>query len=195
MDYIFASMLKHYPELLRFITSYDICCQWSKNLSERLLELPPYLRNIINPQALSDMLFVIPKMHLFSHRRYCQRMFSFNLTPGTGDTDGEGVERTHSAMNPAGSATALMGPGCRQDHMDDQWGFWNWMKLVGMGMCSAGLQPSVCMLMACSRSITEEEAAQSHPGEEETKHSARAVLIQAGAVYRGLEGKNFGMGG
>jgi hypothetical protein len=36
MDYIFVSLSRHHhPRLFKFI-SYDICCQWSKHLKERL---------------------------------------------------------------------------------------------------------------------------------------------------------------
>jgi hypothetical protein len=44
MDYAVASAWKHFAGLMFFLLSYDIMCQWSKNLKERLLKLPPALR-------------------------------------------------------------------------------------------------------------------------------------------------------
>ncbi|KAJ7358297.1 hypothetical protein DFH08DRAFT_953471 [Mycena albidolilacea] len=44
MDYIVASAWHHLRDLLFFLLSYDIMCQWVKNLRERLLKLPPTLR-------------------------------------------------------------------------------------------------------------------------------------------------------
>ncbi|KAJ7024475.1 hypothetical protein C8F04DRAFT_1192393 [Mycena alexandri] len=44
MDYIFASILRHWDHRLKKVISYDIVCQWWKMLKERLLHLPPLLR-------------------------------------------------------------------------------------------------------------------------------------------------------
>lgn len=50
-----------------------------------------------------------------------------------GRTDGEGVEREWSHINPVALSTRLMGPGARCDTLDDHWGAWNWRKLVSLG--------------------------------------------------------------
>ncbi|KAJ7787930.1 hypothetical protein B0H14DRAFT_3095293 [Mycena olivaceomarginata] len=90
MDYILGSLLRHhYAELLKFF-SYDICCQWSKYLIERMKTMPPGIRlNLI----LSLLHFVIPKLHIYGHKLWCQLFFSLNYTPGAARTDGEGIEQ------------------------------------------------------------------------------------------------------
>ncbi|KAJ7669056.1 hypothetical protein B0H14DRAFT_3538816 [Mycena olivaceomarginata] len=42
MDYIVASAWRHLRDLLFFLLSYDIMCQWVKNLRERLLKSPAH---------------------------------------------------------------------------------------------------------------------------------------------------------
>ncbi|KAJ7736393.1 hypothetical protein B0H14DRAFT_3097541 [Mycena olivaceomarginata] len=130
MDYIFASLLRHHdPRLFKFI-SYDICCQWSKHLKERLTELPPHVRlNLV----LKICRFVIPKLHIYGHKLLCQLLYSLNYTPGAARTDGEGIERPWANIGPVATSTREMGPGARHDTLDDHWGHWNWQKLIGLG--------------------------------------------------------------
>ncbi|KAJ7197571.1 hypothetical protein GGX14DRAFT_574051 [Mycena pura] len=69
MDYIFASLLRHLDPRLRKILSYNIVCQWWKNLKERLLLLPPLMRlNFV----LELFRFVVLKMHIHRHTMACQ---------------------------------------------------------------------------------------------------------------------------
>ncbi|KAF7317468.1 hypothetical protein HMN09_00484000 [Mycena chlorophos] len=86
MDYIFASILRHLHRLLRIILSYDIACQWWKDLKACLLLLPPLVRLQL---ALEFIRVVVPKMHTPE----CQHKYSLNLVPGSGQTDAEGIER------------------------------------------------------------------------------------------------------
>ncbi|KAJ6514876.1 hypothetical protein C8R47DRAFT_961701 [Mycena vitilis] len=129
MDYIFGSILRHTDPRLRKIVSYDIVCQWWKNLVGRLRELPPLVRISI---ILKLFRFVIPKMHIHSHTLDCQVKFSLNLVPGSGQTDGEGIERPWSFIGGVSSATRVSGPGSRHDTLDDHWSFWNWLKTIGL---------------------------------------------------------------
>ncbi|KAJ7839976.1 hypothetical protein B0H14DRAFT_2360894, partial [Mycena olivaceomarginata] len=130
MDYIFASLLRHHhPGLFKFI-SYDICCQWSKHLQERLLKLPPSIRLDL---VLKICRFVIPKLHIYGHKLLCQLYFSLNYTPGSARTDGEGIERPWANIGPVATSTREMGPGARHDTLDDHWSHWNWQKLIGLG--------------------------------------------------------------
>lgn len=129
MDYIFASILSHHDPDLHKVISYDIACQWTKNLSDRLPELPVSIR----PTDIGSMEAVIPKLHVYSHNPPCPTDYSFNFLEGAGRTDGEGIERTHSNTGPVCASTKQMGPGYRHDAMDAHWMFWNWRKIVGMG--------------------------------------------------------------
>lgn len=122
-------MRHHHHGLLKFI-SYDICCQWSKNLAARLLKLPTMIRLEL---VLSLCRFLIPKLHIYGHKLFCQLMFSLNYTPGSARTDGEGIERPWANIGPVATSTREMGPGSRHDTLDDHWSHWNWQKLIGLG--------------------------------------------------------------
>ncbi|KAJ7190623.1 hypothetical protein GGX14DRAFT_579706 [Mycena pura] len=129
MDYIFGSILRHKDPRLRKIISYDIVCQWWKYLMERLATLPPLVRITI---ILKMFRFVIPKMHIHSHTMDCQTKFSLNLVPGSGQTDGEGIERPWSSIGAIATSTRVSGPGARHDTLDNHWNFWNWLKTIGL---------------------------------------------------------------
>jgi hypothetical protein len=130
MDYIFASTLQHLDLSLPLIVSYDIVCQWSKHLATRLKGLPDYVRPAL-PSI--PMKFVIPKLHLQGHILSCQEAYSFNFLQGSGQMDGEGVERPWASIGPMAASTKEMGPGARQETLSDHWSFWNWKKLTGFG--------------------------------------------------------------
>ncbi|KAF8208554.1 hypothetical protein K438DRAFT_1961156 [Mycena galopus ATCC 62051] len=130
MDYIVASAWQHFLLLLFILLSYDIMCQWYKNLRERLSKLPPGLRlNLV----LYFIKYVIPKLHILGHLRKCQESFSLSYTLGAAQADMEGIERIWSSSGQMGVSTREMGLGSRQDTLDDFWHFWNWNKVVGMG--------------------------------------------------------------
>ncbi|KAJ7486373.1 hypothetical protein B0H11DRAFT_1721594, partial [Mycena galericulata] len=63
----------------------------------------------------------------------CHGPYSFNYTKGVGRTDGEGVERNWSWLNWAARSISVMGPGAREDTIDDLCGFSNWKKTVDFG--------------------------------------------------------------
>ncbi|KAJ3833337.1 hypothetical protein F5878DRAFT_646023 [Lentinula raphanica] len=129
MDYIFTSTLRHFSDLLHLLISYDIACQWSKKLLERLKALPPLvrLRGILNILA-----FVIPKLHILGHTIKCQQSFNLSYTRGAGQSDGEGIERIWSGSGLLGTSTREMGPGSRQNTCEDYWHHWNWRKVIGL---------------------------------------------------------------
>ncbi|KAF7314844.1 hypothetical protein MKEN_00958900 [Mycena kentingensis (nom. inval.)] len=129
IDYIFASILRHISVLLRLMISYDIACQWWKSLQARLRTLPPLIRLSV---VFSMVRFVIPKMHIKAHTLACQLLFSLYLALGSGQTDGEGIERLWAMCGAVAASTKLSGPGARADQLDDHWSYWNWMKVVGL---------------------------------------------------------------
>ena len=132
MDYIFASSMQT-STAFRNVISYDINCSWSKHLQRRLLNLPPHIRMDINERQVD---YVIPKFHLPAHGASCQSRYSLNYRPHMGRTDGENIERGWAWMNPASLSTWEMGPGTRQDALDDQWSFWNWRIFACMSLSS-----------------------------------------------------------
>ncbi|KAF4580325.1 hypothetical protein EYR38_003220, partial [Pleurotus pulmonarius] len=127
MDYIFLSSIAAGSLLLITIT-YDIACQWFRNFFSRMQQLPAHLRLSTD----INLRFRIPKFHLEAHKETCHAPFSLNYTKWVGRTDGEGVERMWSWLNKVAHSASMMGPGGRQDTLDDFCNFWNWRKTVNL---------------------------------------------------------------
>lgn len=124
MDYAFACLLLFINVVLHIVISYDIMCQWSVHLLERLKNLPGNLATSISPDRSTC---VIPKLHILGHKAQCQVRYSLNRS------DGEGIERPWAHLGPVATSTREMGPGSRHDTLDDHLGHWNWKKLIGLG--------------------------------------------------------------
>ncbi|KAI9056786.1 hypothetical protein FKP32DRAFT_1615644 [Trametes sanguinea] len=128
MDYLFVSAMRDYL-IVNKIVSYDIACQWSKHLLERIANFPPHLQLDIPEGSLT---YVIPKLHYNSHIREGHSPYSLNYRRGCGRNDGEGIERRWWDIQPIASSTKVMGPGQRQGVLEDHWGYANWRKRVDM---------------------------------------------------------------
>ncbi|KAJ7447046.1 hypothetical protein B0H11DRAFT_2151984 [Mycena galericulata] len=133
MDYMLWKSLKDYDELVMLIVSYDIVCQWSINIWRRLEKYGPELRERAGDPDQRYYQWLIPKFHLPAHIEACNILYSFNLTPYVGQTDGEAPERGWSNINPLATSTQEMGPGARRDVIDDHFNDWNHKKIVAMG--------------------------------------------------------------
>lgn len=134
MDYLyFSSLNNHSPASC--IVSYDIACQWTRNMSKRATVYPSEAVGARYHQL--SIKYLVPKFHLYAHRNECQNNYSFNFTPNVGRTDGESPERGWAAMNPVSSSTKEMGPGSRRDTLDDHFGDYNWRKVISMRMCNS----------------------------------------------------------
>ncbi|EMD32481.1 hypothetical protein CERSUDRAFT_58620 [Gelatoporia subvermispora B] len=125
MDYLFNSSLKHHA-MPTIVSSYDIVCQWTRNLFTRFAKYGWTLMSGGNPIAFR---FLIPKFHLPAHQESCHTQYSFNLTPSVGRTDAEAPERGWAFLDPLASSTREMGPGSRRDTLDDAYGDYNWQKI------------------------------------------------------------------
>jgi hypothetical protein len=135
MDYLFFSVMRH-RDLKVLNVSYDIACQWSRNLWTRMRTLGmDYWMDYDN----KTVKFLVPKFHLPAHIEKCQVDFSFNLTKNVGRTDGEAPERGWANINPIASSTKEMGPGSRRDTLDDHFGDWNWKRVTQLGA-----SPHIC---------------------------------------------------
>ncbi|KAJ7796830.1 hypothetical protein B0H13DRAFT_2245360 [Mycena leptocephala] len=128
MDYLFVSSVIGMV-VMGIIASYDIACQWGHNFWDRMKKMPP-------PMQLPDWIeiqFKVPKFHLPPHVKKCHGPYSFNFTKGVGRTDGESVERNWAWLNRAARFISVMGPGSRDDTLDDLCGWTNWRKTVDLG--------------------------------------------------------------
>ncbi|KAJ7899873.1 hypothetical protein B0H13DRAFT_1883591 [Mycena leptocephala] len=122
MDYIVASLMRHHNPLLPLLME-----EISHGPPEKL---PPLVRlNLV----FNLVRFVIPKLHIYGHKLFCQLLYSLNYTPGAVRTDRDGIERPWANIGPIATSTREMGPGRCQDTLNDHWGHWNWIKLIGLG--------------------------------------------------------------
>lgn len=118
-------------DYVTIVVSYDIACQWSVHLWERIKAYPERLQVDHKNKVF---IFLVPKFHLPAHVEKCQTSYSFNLTVGVGRTDGEAPERGWSFINPLSSSTKEMGPASYRETIDDHFGDWNHKKVIGLGM-------------------------------------------------------------
>ncbi|KAF8144857.1 hypothetical protein K438DRAFT_1992419 [Mycena galopus ATCC 62051] len=131
MDYMLWKSLENHDDIIQLFVSYDIVCQWHKNVWMRLAQYSPRLQE--RAGGGREFVWLIPKFHLPAHIEACNILFSFNLTPYVAQTDGEAPERGWANANPLASSTKEMGPGARQDALDDHFNDWNHKKIVGLG--------------------------------------------------------------
>ncbi|KAJ7882725.1 hypothetical protein B0H13DRAFT_1890747 [Mycena leptocephala] len=94
--------------LLLLMISYAIACQWKANLHPRMEKLPADIHIPLNSIKLQCTL---PVWHAASHVEDCQNQNSLTFQEGVGKTDGKGVERTWSRLNPAAYSTKDAGLG------------------------------------------------------------------------------------
>jgi hypothetical protein len=130
MDFFFFCGLRH-TLIKSIVASYDIACQWSKKFWTRMAAAFPETWRINMSEV--DIRFLVPKFHLPAHIESCQRSFSFNYARFVGRTDGEAPERGWADLNGLAYSTHEMGPGSRQDTIEDHLGDWNWKKITIMG--------------------------------------------------------------
>jgi hypothetical protein len=129
MDYIFYKAVSS-SQLIYYIVSYDIACQWGLYLRDRLFIIDP---NFFLLDGRRYIRMLVPKFHLPVHIAPCQIKYSFNFTPGVGQTDGEAPERAWNETNPLATSTREMGPGSRRDVLDFHFGDYNWRKVTSLG--------------------------------------------------------------
>ena len=128
MDFIiFYSLIGTVLQLLVF--SYDIVCQWHRNLPKRISQLPQVMQ--ISPKQLRSAHFVIPKFHIYAHGLSCQTRYLLNFLPYMARINGEDPERWWAHINPVSMSTKEMGPGAWLDTIDDHARAWNWNKITG----------------------------------------------------------------
>ncbi|KAJ7480228.1 hypothetical protein B0H11DRAFT_1724998 [Mycena galericulata] len=129
MDYIVMSALVGFALMLLTI-SYDIACQWKKTLPARNERMPKEVRLSLNKLTLQCAL---PVWHAGSHNEECQDDNSLSFKTGVGKSDGEGVERVWSVLNPAAYHTKDAGRGQRVDVLEDKIDSHNFLKNIGQG--------------------------------------------------------------
>ncbi|TFK79910.1 hypothetical protein K466DRAFT_605772 [Polyporus arcularius HHB13444] len=126
MDYIFFATLLGVVIFIILI-SYDIACQWERNLLKRMAMFPPHMRIDTSRTTLR---YTIPKKHYRVHGPNHSR-YSLNFVRHVGRTYGEGIESHWSHMNPVALSAREMALGARHELLNDHWGAYNWQKIIG----------------------------------------------------------------
>ena len=114
--------------LVWLVITYDIGCQWSKNLYTRMEEFPEHMR-------ISEGVKVgvgVPSWHINGHGKKCQDDYNLGYMKGTGRTCGEEIETSWLHTNALGASVREMGPGARHETLNDHWNGWNYRKVVGL---------------------------------------------------------------
>ena len=130
MDYIVMASVAGLTLLLLTI-SYDIACQWKVHLRERNAKLPAAVRLPIDDVKIQ---YALPVWHAASHNEDCQNQNSLSFKPGVGKSDGEGVERVWSVLNPSAFSTKDAGKGQRADVLEGKIDNHNFLKNAGQGV-------------------------------------------------------------
>jgi hypothetical protein len=130
MDYLFLSSVQE-TQTVRLVISYDIVCQWHKNLWNRMKDYERRLH--LDHEGRIQITFLVPKFHLAAHVEYCHNNFSWNLAQYVANTDGEAPERGWSIDDGCAFSTQEMGPGSRRDTLDDKFADDDFKKVTRMG--------------------------------------------------------------
>jgi hypothetical protein len=130
IDFIFFSAILG-SFMLALTISYDICCQWSRNLVKRVPQLPRFLQ--ISKDRLRQAKYVLPKFHIYNHGLQCVLNYSLNFLRWSAASDLEDPERWWAHINPVSMSTKEMSEGSCHDTIDDHARAWNWRKITGFG--------------------------------------------------------------
>ncbi|KAJ7209468.1 hypothetical protein GGX14DRAFT_364154 [Mycena pura] len=131
MDYILLSSLMG-VKVKELAISYDIACQWSKNLPKRAVDVAG-LPSISTDLSAFSIQYAVPVWHAGAHELECQVENSLTYADGVGRTDGESIERMWATLNPIAYSTKEMGEGARHDSIEDRVDHINYEKNVGFG--------------------------------------------------------------
>lgn len=114
----------------RVLISYDIACQWHKNLQLRLAKYNAF--PALQLSALKYWRVAVPKFHLTGHGTECQLSYNLAYIKWAGRMDGERIEAGWAQTNPMATWTRESGPNARRGILDDHWNASNWRKLLGL---------------------------------------------------------------
>lgn len=137
MDYSVCRAISQFAGVVALLMCYDIACQWFKNFGSRLQRGAPYLA-LPNTLKLSDIIPAVGKFHLGAHVLKCFVYFSLLFIKGSGQNDGEVLERLWSILNKAAMNTRGMSTAFRRETLDWHMNFLNWLKCLSSRMSYLG---------------------------------------------------------
>ena len=135
-DYALASTLSNDVKagISDVVVTYDIGCQWGKNLSQRLSNYSS--APSLNIKSLNSFRVAVPKFHIIGHGASCQATFNLAYMDNVGMTHGESVEMIWSHSTSLAIWSRENAPSACHLILDDHWNGWNWRKYVGLRKCS-----------------------------------------------------------
>ncbi|KAK0486702.1 hypothetical protein EDD18DRAFT_1311625 [Armillaria luteobubalina] len=121
-------LVKRFTGVPCIVTSYDIACQWSINLEERVNIYSDFLR-----PKIPEKVYLVLKFHLPGHIKDCQEKYCMSFHIHVSENDGEAPERSWAISNGVAASTREMGPGHRREKLDQHFGDFNWQKNESQG--------------------------------------------------------------
>ncbi|KAF7288129.1 CxC2 domain-containing protein [Mycena chlorophos] len=131
MDFIVLATLEK-EEVKAVTITYDVACHWQVLLPTRAA-LIRSRGGITTDLSSFKMQFALPVWHAAAHEVNCRTTNTLSYALGVGKTDGEGIERTWSLLNPIAWSTKEMGEGARHDALEDKIDHLNFEKNIGFG--------------------------------------------------------------
>ncbi|KAI1785018.1 hypothetical protein LXA43DRAFT_976457 [Ganoderma leucocontextum] len=133
-DYCMCSGLRPWLPLKRHYRGYDINCQYTVNLPERLGDINEKFHDLSTIQAdyFPWTMVGIGKFHVAAHQESCRSKYSYYYLPGSGMTDGEAPERIWASLNNLSMRTKEMSSGHRHDIINDYYGDMNVRRVHNM---------------------------------------------------------------
>ncbi|KAF7299453.1 CxC2 domain-containing protein [Mycena indigotica] len=131
IDYVVMATLQG-EKVINVTISYDIACHWQVLLPARG-ERIRQRGDLTTDLSKYKMQFALPVWHASAHEINCRSKNTLSYAHGVGKTDGEGIERTWSLLNPSAWATKEMGEGARHDTLEDKIDHLNFEKNIGQG--------------------------------------------------------------
>jgi hypothetical protein len=129
IDFCLSEAMKYNMDgIKQTLLSYDLMCQFWKNLGRRFEGNP----HLTFPQAV-EVLRAIGLFHVHGHEHRCYARFAPTFIPGAGMVDGEILETLWAALNKIADSTRSQSTAHRRETLDDHMNDSNWKKLVSLG--------------------------------------------------------------
>lgn len=130
VDFAFLAALEttHVAGMDRVLLLYDIACQYSIHLMERIGKFLP--SGVVVDRGIG-------MFHVHGHQEECFYRFAPSFIPGAGNVAGEIVETLWSELNQISSSTRTMTLAARAETLDDHTSDSNFKKTIGMRTCES----------------------------------------------------------
>jgi hypothetical protein len=129
IDPLVCNARKMYPGIKGMILCYDVGCQWHKNFLARVDRGTPYLQ--WDPDF--KLTTAVGTFHLEAHIPECFPRYSLHFVKGSGQIDGENMERLWSPINKSAPGMRAMTTSYRRESLDWLLNTSNWHKVIGIG--------------------------------------------------------------